>query len=553
MPLLLVLAFLGWAICSRIAGTAIGLPLDDAYIFKRYALNLASGLGFSFNPHEPSLGCSSFLWTVLLAGLVKIFGKENYFALAQSAGIFFTAMSIYFMLRLLLDYTSSWLLVFTGAFLAWFSGVTFMNAVSGMENGLFSFLVLFNIYEFQKYESSKTRGALKMGVLSGLAFLTRPEGLYFAVAIGCVLLWQFFRRSRLKFFQLLIFALGFFVLAGPYLWWMHHTFHQFLPYTFLAKIYSSDPSILARAPARKISDGFWFLLSGWHLLIKPWKIVGWILGLFALCGVGYAAVEFFRKQGSAAFALLAGWLFLPFAYGYKFPITPHFGGYYQRYISSVWLVMVLLGLAAIHKIYMGSMPKLGRMGCVRKPLYLLGFILFLIYCWPIARGQVRAGKGVFKAEVELNQSLRKSASDWLNLNTARDAKVLVGYTGLGVVGGETERYVYDIGALINPDFFPCLQGKGARQSGGGRWEDISKYVSARESLRWQDILKYICAKQIDYFVSFASPLGPDPGKSEGFKEVARLGTAGEPASSHEQIRIYRIELKTLCKQFSASQ
>jgi len=532
--MLLVLAFLGWAVCARIAGSAVGLPLDDAYIFKRYALNLASGLGFSFNPHEPSLGCSSFLWTVLLAGLVKIFGRENYFALAQTAGIFFTAMSLYLMLRLLLDYTSSWLLVFTGALLAWFSSVTFMNAVSGMESGLFSFLVLLNIYEFQKYQSGKTKGALKMGALSGLAFLTRPEGLYFAAAIGCLLLWQFFRQSRLKFFQLLIFALGFLVLAGPYLWWLHHTFHQFLPYTFLAKIMISKPDILTRGMGQKISDGFELLLTGWHQLILPWCKLGWLLGFFALCGVGYAAIEFCRKQGNVPLALIAGWMFLPFAYGYKFPVTPLFGGYYQRYISSVWLVMVLLGLLALHKIYMAGMPKLGRMGCVRKPLYLLGFILVLIYGIPIAKGQVRAGKSVFKSEVELNQSLRMAAADWLNLHTEKEAKILVGYTGLGVVGGEASRQIYDIGALINPDLFPYLEG--------------TEHLSAG---RWQNILQYVCKRQVDYFVSFAPVQGPDPAKSAGFKESARLGAAGEPAGAYEQIRIYRIDRGTLCKQFPA--
>lgn len=281
-PVLLILAFGGWAICSKVAETAIGLPLDDAYIFKRYALNLASGMGFSFNPGQPSLGNLSFLWTALLALLVKIFGKAHYFGIAQAAGIFFTAASIYFMLRLLMDHTGSWLMVFAGVFFAWFSGVTFMNAVSGMENGLFAFLVLLNIHWFQKYQDHKVSGALRLGVVSGLAFLTRPEGLYFAVAIAALLIYKIIRQREFRFLKVALFAVGFAIVALPFVWWLHRTFHQFMPYTYLAKIYSSNPGILGRTLGRKLSDGFGFLMAGWGTLLQPWIIVGWIIGASAL-------------------------------------------------------------------------------------------------------------------------------------------------------------------------------------------------------------------------------------------------------------------------------
>ena len=362
VPLLLVLAFGGVAVCDKIVDIAIGLPLDDAYIFKRYALNLAAGLGFSFNPGEPSLGCSSYLWTVLLAGLVKVFGKEHYFVIAQATGIFFTACAVYLLLRLILDYTGSWLMVLAGTFLAWLSSITFMNALSGMESGLFSFLVMLNIAELSKYQNSRIRGAFKMGVLAGLTFLTRPEGLYFAGAIGFILFFKFFKSTKFAFFQMIIFALGFAVLAGPYVYWLRHNFHQLLPYTVLAKIYSSDPNLLNRDLTRRFSDGLGFLVSGWYLLVSPWKVAGYILGGFAFLGLFYAGLELLKKEGNAALALIAGWGFLPFAYGYGFPVTPHFGGYYQRYICSVWLVMVLLGLVTANRAYLLVLPRFARLG-----------------------------------------------------------------------------------------------------------------------------------------------------------------------------------------------
>ena len=528
-PFLAALAFAGWAICSKIAESAIGLPLDDAYIFKRYALNLAAGAGFSFNPGEPSFGCSSFLWTVLLELLVKVLGKDHYLAIAQSAGIFFTAAAIYLLLRLLRDYTESWLLVLTAALLAWFSGATFMNAVSGMENGLFCFLTLAAIRSFNKHAAARVEHNFRTGIWAGMAFLTRPEGLYFAIAIGMLLLYKPLRENRFKFFQAVLFALGFFALAAPYLWWVHNSFHQFMPYTYLAKIYSSDPEILTRSLGRKLTDGFSFLLGGWHDLFHPWLAIGWVLAFFAVLGIGYGIIELLRERGNVTVSLIAGWMFLPLVYGFSFPVKPNFGGYYQRYISSVWLIMILLGLITLHKVYMSAMPKILRSGCVRKPIYLIGFIVVLIYCIPIAKGQLRDGRAVYKQEVDLNQTLRLSAADWLGKNTPQEARVLAGYTGLGVVGGESGRYVLDVGAIINPDILPYL--------------DQTAHLS---EARWKNILKYVCDKKLDYFVSFAPIFGPDPARTRGFVEAARLGVPGQPQTPYEQVRIYKIDRAVLC-------
>lgn len=45
-----------------------GVGYDDAYITFRYARNLAEGLGFCYNPGTPSLGTTTPLFTLLLAG-----------------------------------------------------------------------------------------------------------------------------------------------------------------------------------------------------------------------------------------------------------------------------------------------------------------------------------------------------------------------------------------------------------------------------------------------------------------------------------------------------
>src|SRR5262245_42468042 len=46
--------------------------VDDAYISFRYARNLAHGLGLVYNEGERIEGYTNFLWTVLLAGGIKL-------------------------------------------------------------------------------------------------------------------------------------------------------------------------------------------------------------------------------------------------------------------------------------------------------------------------------------------------------------------------------------------------------------------------------------------------------------------------------------------------
>ena len=190
--------------------------------------------------------------------------------------------------------------------------------------------------------------------------------------------------------------------------------------------------------------------------------------------------------------------------------------------------MILLGLIAMNKAYFAVLPKVAR-GCLRPLVYSLGFILFLIYCMPIAKGQYHEGKATYGVEVQQNQGLRMTAARWLSSNTPKDAKILVGYTGLGVVGGDSQRYVYDMGALINPDILPYLKG--------------TVHLSPA---RWSKVLEYVCAKKINYFVSSAPMLGQDPAQSPGFVEKVRIGVEN-PEKAFQQIRVYTIDPNQLCK------
>ncbi len=510
-------ALLAAAAALPLALAAAGLPLDDAYIFRRYAENLAHGSGFSFNPGETSFGCTSFLWPVLTSLCLRLSGSGAYLYAVQSLGILAFAGSALLAGLITQDLTRDRLLALAAGLILAASPAQFMNAVSGMETPLFGFEAALLIW----LAGRAGFRPLLLGALCGLLFLTRPEGLGLAALVPLAFLVS--RRASLR--QLAAFVPAFLVLALPYLAWIHHHTGHFLPATYLGKIMAADPALLERPWPQKMALALFSLEDGWDKLTAPFQLLGDLL-LAATLYLGLALLwDLIRKREnfSPGLFVLVGLLFLPAVYGFGFPVSPAFGGYYHRYIAVVVLSLAVGGCAGLFRIYQWLTV---RWPWLRSRFtFPVGFAIFALYLGYGFIPQWQEGRKVFITEVALNEGLRREAANWLREHTAKDARVLVGYTGLGVVGGGCDRYVYDLGALINPDIFSY-------------YRDTKRLTEKR----WQRVLNYIADRGITWYVTFhySDPSVPDPARSPGFREMARLGSKGEPTSPYEQIRIYRI-------------
>jgi hypothetical protein len=81
---LVLLGVVGLSLAMRIAPYQV----DDAYIAYRYAANLASGLGFAFNPGGPAVeGFTSPLWLLILSGLAKVASPDILPTAAMAVGL----------------------------------------------------------------------------------------------------------------------------------------------------------------------------------------------------------------------------------------------------------------------------------------------------------------------------------------------------------------------------------------------------------------------------------------------------------------------------------
>jgi hypothetical protein len=234
----LVLAGLGLAHAQ-----ALRFVFDDAYITFRYAEHLARGLGPVFNTGERVEGYSNFLWTLIVSLVIRWGGDP-----ARSSvliGLVCAAAT------LVVVAAAAWrrgmnpmipgvLVAVSTAWAAWATG--------GLETSLYTLLVTAGVLATSLGlepgavvgdANERTDGPdprlLLLGAASlGLACLTRPDGLLFAVITGLLVAWRAARGSIAPPLALAWNGtVALFVL--PHLAWRASYYGHGLPNTFAVK------------------------------------------------------------------------------------------------------------------------------------------------------------------------------------------------------------------------------------------------------------------------------------------------------------------------------
>ena len=208
---------------------------DDAYISFRYSKNLAQGQGFRWNPGgEKVEGYTNFSW-VLIGALGFLLLPDRLPQLMSGLGMVFLLATIWIFFRMLaLQFPEKRLVAFSGVFFLVASGPLVLWSTSGLETMLFAMLTAAGFLSFMQYQQTgKDSYYRQIWLFSLLLFLTRPDGIIFAVLMGgYFLFWQknLFRRERLLPF-LTVFLIPFLV----YNVWRICYFGNWLPNTFYAK------------------------------------------------------------------------------------------------------------------------------------------------------------------------------------------------------------------------------------------------------------------------------------------------------------------------------
>ena len=244
IPILISLAYLWPQVARNRSRTALSLALvallgmihqamfrtraEDAFITFRYALNLATGKGVVFNPGEHVEGYSNFLFLVVLAGLKRYFDIDIELA-ARALGVAASSVTVlltYHLARKLMrgdghaGLLAALLVASSGSFAAW--------GPSGMETAIF---ILLGVLIVLGVVSERW---LWTGLLTGLATMTRPDGVLFILLVALyAALVQDSMRQRLK--TCLLVVGPFFALILPWTAWRIHYYGYLVPNALQAK------------------------------------------------------------------------------------------------------------------------------------------------------------------------------------------------------------------------------------------------------------------------------------------------------------------------------
>jgi hypothetical protein len=433
-------------------GSLNGVALDDSWIHFRFADNLRSGLGFSFNPGMSTPGSTSPLWVIVLS----IF-DHGYIIPAKLIGILSylgTGLVVYWLASsggIKRSYA------FLGAISALAAGRLIWAAPSGMETTTFTLLTLVALWLWHR-DAEKTISPVT-SLVFGLACLLRPEGYLLLVSSGVV--WLVTSNASLKDREGWMDVARHFMIAGlmilPYLLFGFVTTGNLLPNTFYAKTsaWGCRPSPL---------------YFGWigpvFLLDNP------ILALMAAIGLG-TLLRSRNWKDERLYTLCGLWLVgLPVLYGF---MAPCISGYYTRYTTPLIPVMMILGAVGGQRLE-STIPKwLAKLrnktpSDTRPPLIaglmvegiILAMLPTILFWAPFYAQSV--------ADIE---DMQMQIGHWLSQNS-KQGDVLA-LNDIGAIGYIANREVIDLGGLISPQVLPLIRGKGP-----GEWDyPLADYLAAK--------------------------------------------------------------------------
>jgi hypothetical protein len=476
------------AVMALVLGIALHpLAVDDAFITYRYAHNLATGQGFTYNAGRPVLSTTAPLWALLLAAGALVWPDIPALANTLSAIALGSGAVLVFLMgrREGIPWTGTLAALFFVTYpLLWLS--------LGLETVLFLALALAAILAYRSGHLCWT------AVLLALATLTRGDGLILAAVLTadyCWANWQFAlrhapagppsrspgadagcrphgpRRANRVWRPALGAALLYVAVMLPLLAWLTWRFGSPLPATLAAK----------RAQAELGVTGFYAhtsYLQGLAILARARLAQSPLYALF-LPALGVGLIAMWRR---------AGWVRLLVAWG-----AAHLLGYALLGVTPYYwyyapLVPGLVSVAALGIVESGrwlarrgswsaDQPLAAGSSAGAEPPLLrlreMGQVSFrgITWLWAVAlllalagsdRAMARTLNGpvpppddpVSKVLPEAKVFPYRLAGRWLRENTSPDA--LVGVTEVGVMGYYSQRPMLDFLGLLEPDVAEAL-------------------------------------------------------------------------------------------------
>ena len=402
---------------------------DDTYITLTYAKSIAAGRGFVFNQPPATLGTTTPLLALVVAGTSSILpGVE-----VSKIAVLFTALcwigiiwGVYLGRERL--GLSRWQAVTVGGVVIASGWIGFL----GMEAYLFAFLLIFTMILYLQ------RRWLSSGVLVGLLFLTRGEGILMLPTLLLYRLgqtWNERSRARLRIdspsLKLVFGCLLVVLVWSVYAW---STFGYILPNTLSAKAAQRSAGHWESFSHRLLQD--WLPTWGRQFAFSPWPRLNlwWILA-----SIGLGVVLLKKRQ----WLILVIWMSF-YTAGYAILDVAGYW-WYQLPILFVVQLLVALGLAAVEELATTLDGKANLLG------HALAIVLVVAVTTLLARPRVTA---ILRGTGDLRASSYLALADWINENT--DPAQSIAYLEIGYLGYHTDNRIVDLMGLVTPGISPYI-------------------------------------------------------------------------------------------------
>ena len=447
-------------ISTMLNWTSPGFSLDDSWIHLQYARSIYDGIPWEYSPGVPSTGSTSPIWSILLS-IIFFFTNERFeiIWITITIAIMFYIMSSILVAYIGYNYTNN----IECGILATIGFVIIPRntwiMLSGMEVPLFIFLLLLAVVICDRQGE---RYDLMLGIIVGLTYLARPEGVILAFVCYptrfIMVLWKKeFNLQRIC--SLLIMVSLSLLIVSP---WVFHclsiTGHP-LPDTFYAKVH----------PVTEDAVAVWnFYLLYW--LYNYWFII-----------IGIAMGIFLIAKGKPILWLIPTTLVI--LYRITMPYQALMNN--ARYLVPVfefYMLSCILGIALFVREIVGKneykISEIGKRRNINRKMktrlsYLVIFSLFIV---PLIPEYLSQGE-LFGNSVKNINEQQLSIGLWLRDNTPEDAVFTV--CDVGAVRFFSERSVIDLVGLVTPDII----------HGNMTYLELTRYVRDHGSsyfVLWED-------------------------------------------------------------------
>jgi len=401
---------------------------DDSYITLTYAKNLAHGRGFVFNYPPAVLGTTTPLFAMVVAGLALIFRQMA----IQHIAVFLTAFCwsgivwIFFFFRRAWG-LDRWQAAIVGLTVIGSGWISFL----GMESYLFAFLLVLCLSLFFN------RHFLSAGLIAGLLFLTRGEGVILFVVIFIIELIEQWRKSKSVDNQrtqtLLSLSLGF---AIPVLLWFLYaqiTFGSILPNTLAVKQAQGQTGLWCTF-SEQLKDN-WIPLWGKSFVLKgpPLVNIWWVITL-----TGIIAALFQKRR----WLVFAGWIIL-YISGY---ILLNVSAYEWYQLPILFVLNLFFSLGIVKVIEILSIHIKFPVLSFSVSVFVVSLLISVLATPTITAMLTYHGEAKGPSYMALSQWFREHTQ-----NTNSIASIEIGYLGY-----YTDNRIIDLAGLTLPNILPHI-------------------------------------------------------------------------------------------------